>query len=225
MFDKNILVSNIIRHLREAKTKTTKHRYELTKCPDSGNWTKRDSGASNVFSSRSIRCKVLQGSPTLNDSTMIPRKLWQLVRRIWRKPDAMKITSCTAAKAHEPLSTKDTRHTTSSQKHILQTYASEMWPTLFVVCSAYPTILLYTKVSHSNQKTVKIITRLILNAPQASMMTSRKKNPSCKLKATLPNLNHSPTNFGMKHDLSIQVDPPTLFFLRINVSMMSFQGG
>lgn len=160
---------------------------------------------------------------------MIPRKLWQLVRRIWRKPDAMKITSCTAAKAHEPLSTKDTKHTTSSQKHIPQTYASEMWPTLFVVCSAYPTILLYTKVSHSNQKTVKIITRLILNAPQASMMTSRKKNPSCKLKATLPNLNHSPTNLGWntvcQFKLILRENPPTLFFLRINVSMMSFQEG
>ncbi len=121
---------------RGSKDKNKKHKYgyELTKCPHSGNWTNKESGASKVFSSRNIRCRVLQGSPTLNDSTMILLKLWQFVRLICRKPDAMKITSCTAAKAQALVWTKDTKHTTSSQE-ARKTW-SEMWSP-----SAPPTLL------------------------------------------------------------------------------------
>ena len=126
-----------ILHLEEAKTKTKKkgYGYELTKCPDSSNWTNNESGASNVFSSRNIRCRVLQGSPTLNDSARIFLKLWQFARLICRKPDAMKITSCTAAKAQALVWTKATKHTTSSQsKKGMKRNAVSI-----TTCSAFPT--------------------------------------------------------------------------------------
>ena len=160
------MVSNIT--FRGSKDQNKKHRYgyKLTKCPDSGNWTNNESGASKVFSCRNIRCRVLQGSPTLNDSAMIFLKLWQFVCLICRKPDAMKITSCTAAKAQALVWTKDTKHTTSSQE------ARRTWSeTRSLSPPARPSLLSQSK-SHIKQRMSS--KRLILNA-QASMTISDKK--------------------------------------------------